>query len=609
MTFLLPIGLLALLTIPLILLLHLLRERRRRVAVPSLMHWLNVPRRHEGQRIRRLPLTLLLLLHLLAAALLGLALGRPQILGRFAGAARQVAVVIDTSTSMAARQGASTRFALAQERARAALRALGSQDRATLVAAGPSARIVASGGAADLARLLAAVDQLRPGGTGTDIDGALTLAEAALDPDRRRAIVVITDGSLPEQSAAAPRTLSAELDWQQVGDEAPNRAIVAFAARPWGGNLQVYARAANYAQAPAETTIRLYGDDQLLGTRAVALAAGGETELTWTLPKGYDRLRAELDGGDALAEDDDAFLSVGQARPISALLVSEQPDTLRRALAAVPGVRVTVVDPAGYQPPGSSADLTIFEGFLPPEWPAGAALAINPPPGSPLVEVGQQAQRLGEGELTQTGDLLAGLSFAGVSFGPIYPVAPPAWAEPRLADGGTPLILRGRDGAHEVAIWAFDPAAGNLPTRLAFPLLVARTVRDLTPPPLPASLPAGAPLTLRPDPRAAELRLVDPRGVEATLASAQAITFDTLTQPGFYRVEERRDGAAVFRGLVAVNAGAALESNLRVRSAVPAVAGEQSAAADTPRELTDLWPWLALGALAVLMLEWGYIHR
>ena len=87
---------------------------------------------------------------------------------------------------------------------------------------------------------------------------------AALDPDRRRAIVVITDGSLPEQSAAAPRTLSAELDWQQVGDEAPNRAIVAFAARPWGGNLQVYARAANYAQAPAETTIRLYGDDQLV---------------------------------------------------------------------------------------------------------------------------------------------------------------------------------------------------------------------------------------------------------------------------------------------------------------------------------------------------------
>src|SRR3712207_8291507 len=53
----LPI-LLALLTLPIIVLLHLLRERRRRVSVPSLMHWQHLPRRPEGERIRRLPLTL-----------------------------------------------------------------------------------------------------------------------------------------------------------------------------------------------------------------------------------------------------------------------------------------------------------------------------------------------------------------------------------------------------------------------------------------------------------------------------------------------------------------------------------------------------------------------
>ena len=82
MTFLLPLGLLALLTLPIILILHLLRERRRRMAVPSLLHWQNLPRKREGERIRRLPLTLLLLLHLLVAALIGLALGRPQLVER-----------------------------------------------------------------------------------------------------------------------------------------------------------------------------------------------------------------------------------------------------------------------------------------------------------------------------------------------------------------------------------------------------------------------------------------------------------------------------------------------------------------------------------------------
>src|SRR5919198_2765146 len=117
MTFLIPIGLLALLSLPIIIVLHLLRERRRRVTVPSLLHWLDVPRRREGERIRRLPLTLLLLLHLLIAGLLGLALGQPQLTGAPNNAARQTAIVLDTSTSMAARAGTTTRFAQAQVRA------------------------------------------------------------------------------------------------------------------------------------------------------------------------------------------------------------------------------------------------------------------------------------------------------------------------------------------------------------------------------------------------------------------------------------------------------------------------------------------------------------
>jgi Ca-activated chloride channel family protein len=105
MSFLLPLGLLALLALPIIVLLHLLRERRQRVPVPSLLLWAHLPRRIDGERSRRLPLTLLLLLHLLVAALLGFALGGPQIAGALAPNARHTALVIDTSTSMAAIDG------------------------------------------------------------------------------------------------------------------------------------------------------------------------------------------------------------------------------------------------------------------------------------------------------------------------------------------------------------------------------------------------------------------------------------------------------------------------------------------------------------------------
>jgi hypothetical protein len=606
MTFLLPLGLLALLTLPIIVLLHLLRERRRRMAVPSLLHWQNLPRKREGERIRRLPLTLLLLLQLLVAALIGLALGQPQLAGALGGAPQQTAIIVDTSTSMAARDGASTRFALARERARAVLNGLASDDRATLIAAGPVARVVASGGAGDAIALLEALDRLRPGGTGTDLAGALTLAEASFDQEHARQVLLLSDGALPP---SPERAIAAPLDWQQVGSDQPNRAIVAFAARPAGANVQLYARAANYGPAAIQTSIRLYGDDQAIGSRDVAIAAGGETELTWTLPAGYTWLRAALDGRDVLPQDDDAFLNLAQTRPVRALLVSARPDALRRALAAIPGVGVSVVDPSAYSPAPGAADITVFDSFLPQAWPEGAILAINPPAGSPLISMTQRSSQRAAGELVARGALLEGLSLAGVRFGEPRLVAPPAWAEAQLALGDTPLILRGRTGAHEIAIWTFDLADSNLPARLAFPLLVARTVRDLTPPALPASIAAGARLALRPDPRASEIELSGPEGMSATLAVTGTTASDTLSLPGLYRVEERAGGATIFRGHVAVNAGAAIESDLRPQPAPPIAGTDQPVVGSPQREMRDIWPWLALGALAVLMLEWGYIHR
>jgi hypothetical protein len=610
MTFLQPLLLLALLTLPLILILHLLRERRRRVSIPSLQHWRNLPRQPAGERIRRLPLTLLLLLHLLIAGLLGLALGRPQIFGPLNGANRQVIIVLDTSTSMAARAGATTRFAQAQARARALLQAMGATDRATLIAAGHTARVVARAGASELPALLAALDALRPGGTGTDLAGALTLAEAELDPQREQRITVISDGALPP---LVPRTLAAPLDWQPIGDAQPNRAIIAFATRAWGGKLQAYIRVANYDEAAFNGTLRLYGDEQLLDTRAVTIAADGETELTWTLPGGPTRLRAELDGRDALAQDDQAFLAVLTARPVNALLVSAHPDPLRRALAAGPGVAVVAVDPSSYaggDRPERAPDLTIFDSFLPQSWPAGAVLAINPPPDVPaLLTVGPRPRLPADGELTQNAALLAGLNLGGVHFGGIQPVERPAWADTQLALGELPLILRGRSDSHEIAIWTFNLASSNLTTRLAFPLLVARTVRDLAPAPLAAAMQAGDPLTLRPDARATTILLSGPEGATASVAAAPLLALDTLAQPGFYRIEERNGTTALFTGQIGVNAGAAIESDLRPRIAPPLAGAAHAAAGESQRLMLDLWPWLALGALALLMLEWGYIHR
>lgn len=608
MSFLLPIGLAALVSLPLVLLLHMIRQRRRRVAVPSLLLWANLPRTQEGERARRLPLTLLLLLHLLAAALLALALGRPQLLGAVSDRPEQTAIVIDTSLSMLARAGAGSRFDQAREQARTLLRTMGPEAHITLISAGQTADIVASGGQAELANLLEAVDRLRAGSAGSDLASALTLAEAALDPQRSARMVVLTDGATP---TIGSRTINAPVDWRQVGETQPNRAVVAFAARPFGNNLQVYARVANYGNNTFAATLRLFADNRTVDTRSLAFNPDGETELTWQVPTSARELRIALDGADALPQDDQALLNLATVRPTNVLLVSGRPDVLRRALEAVPGVTVTIIAPSSYSPNTREqqvADLTVFDTLLPTAWPPGATLAINPPPGG-LLPIQPGPRQLSGQELTTRGALLDGLSLGGVNFGVAQPLTPPAWAETLLSAGETPLIVRGRDGEHEIAVWAFDLAASNLPNRLAFPLLVARTVRDLTPSGLPASIPLDGTLMVRPSTRTADIRLVAPDDSGRSLPAAPIVRFDRLEQPGWYRLIEQGAGGQVFEGRVPVNAGSPLESDLRPQPRPQFTVTAPGATLETRRSGVEIWPWLALAALAVLALEWLYVHR
>lgn len=603
MSFLLPIGLFALLLLPLIVLLHIIRERRRRVVVPSLLNWGNLPRPKEGQRLNRLPLTLLLLLQLIVAGLLALAIARPQLLGGLMSRASQTAVVLDSSTSMMAREGGSTRFELAREQVRSLVRGLGPGDTLTVVAAGPQPRVVAAGGVAEQAAIEVAVGQLRPGGAAADLEAALALAESALDAGKPGQIVVLTDGSAPRPTA---RATSAPVRWEQIGTAQPNRAVLAFAARPAGGKTQIYARVANYSDSSFNGILRLFADEQALDARPIQIAANAEAEQTWTLPTGSQELRLALDGADVLPEDDTAFLRLETTRQVNVALVSNSPDALRRALATVPGANIAVIAPERYAPQAQEADVTVFDSWLPQAWPTGAILAIHPPTGSELIQANTGEEITGA-DLVQRGSLTTGLGFGGVNFGAARMIEPTDGMVVVLAAGETPLVLRGRQDSHELAIWSFDLRESNIATRLAFPLLVSRTLRDLAPATLPSSLQSGAALVLRPDPHASTVEIVAPDGTTQQFVPS-AILADSFTQPGWYEVVERGADGERFRGRVGVNAGTPLESNLRqeqppVFTNIPSSAGEALA-----RQTADLWPWLALLALLMLGVEWGYVH-
>ncbi len=631
MAFLAPLSLLALLALPIIVLLHLMRERRRRVQVPSLLLWQQVPKRPEAERRRRLPLTMLLLLHLLVALALALALAQPQWLAGLLAPPRHLVLVIDTSTSMAAVESdGRSRLDNARRQARAEIAALGPDDTATVIAAGTTPRLLAGADPEGGFSLQAALDQLEAAGVGTDIVAAINLAQATLEPYPTGRVLVFSDAALPTLAAdLAGLVRTRAIEWVNPASDVSNQAIVALSSRTWGGagaqaSVQVFARVANYDAAAVTRGLQLYADTELLEAQQVTISGESDVDLSWTLPAGYANLRLVLADTDALPADDSAVLSLADTQNLNVLLVSTAPGALERALRAVPGLNLAILDPADYEssPLAGQANLVIFDRTLPAAWPAGSVLLINPPEGNtrptdaPLAFGPLNSDAAGATlELQPNAALLDGLSLESVRFGTLRRMDVPEWATSLATLGETPLIVRGRLDERNIAVWTFDPAAGNLSSRLVFPLLVARTVRDLVPVPLPPSMLVGERLVYRPAVGVERIELFAPdNSVQTFDPPANAAPLElAFNQPGIYTLVEYAGGRDIARNDLAINAGSPLESDLRPQ-AVPADLADvpPAARALTAERATQgqpLWFWLAALALIIMMVEWLYVHR
>ncbi len=608
MTLLAPLGLLALLTLPVIVILHLRQTRRRRTVVPSLLLWQQLVPRPTAYRRRRLRWSLLLFLHLVGAFLIGFALAQPQLPLPWLGSVRATAILIDTSTSMALREGGNTRLERARQQAATFIRQMRGADQVVLISAGPQARLIDRGSSADAARLLAALEQVTVEGTGSDVNGALTIAETFLLDQPGARVVWLTDGALPLPDLTALRL---PLQIEVLGTDQPNRAVVTLAARSGNaGAVHVYARLANHGNQAFRGTVRLLVDERISRNEAVNIRPAAALELAWTLPGPAQQIRLELNGNDGLPLDDAAVVNVSGQRPINVVLVANDAPALARALQAMPEVRLTTVDPAAFVP-DAAAELTIFVNTQPQRWLAGAMLIINPLAGELLPSNGPTPAGTTL-TFTPAGEaLLRDVNLGGIAWGRIAAIEPPAWLTPLALSDGIPLILRGRFEHSEVAVWNFDVANEALTTRLAFPLLVARTVRDLTPPPAPVALILGAPLVYQADIRATQLTVIDPNGNRTTIAVQPAIpTTIEPRQAGVYRVQEWAGAQLLRETQFPVNAGAIGESDPTPRfasaaiGAAPAQTPVTRAAAPQP-----LWSWLIIAAIIVLIGEWLYIQR
>ncbi len=610
MSFLAPAALGFLALIPGIVLLYFLRLKRDVRVVSSTYLWKKTVDEFRVNRpFQKFQNHLLLWLQLLAIALLSLAAARPYADTRRDASSVHI-VLLDHSASMNTREeGGRTRLELAKEFAREMARGLRSGDRLMLVGFSDRAHVAAPL-TADRDALLRAVDDIGPTHRPTRADEAwLTALSVARQYDLSD-VYLLSDGgfrALPQLTEA-----NANVHFVPFGKSADNLGVVHLETRASEESrkrVEVFARIASVRPVETETLVELHRNGALVDAQRVRVPGAGERGVVFQRPSS-DRgaIEVRIVEPDALAVDNRAWMALGSQDMVRVVLVGEEDVFLKQAIAMDPRVELTVIPPADYAAVKgklADAELVVFDGVDPGPLARGSYLFLGRLPAiegfAARGEIEQPALVKWEADhpLTQY------INFSTLHVAKAVDLAQPPWMRTVLAGEKGAIIAAGERGGVRVAVVAFRVGDSDWPLRVSFPLFFANAVRWAKEEELTAhgAVRPGEPLVVRTprDPQSGTI--APPDGAPAALPAGDAdrvIVSDT-DRPGVYRVKwEKRPAEALY----AVSLTDPGETDVRVPEKIAMGETDLKGRAGSALVRREFWPWLLMGAIAVLFAEW-----
>ncbi|MEX2176447.1 MAG: BatA and WFA domain-containing protein [Pirellulaceae bacterium] len=648
-------GLLALVP-PAIIALYFLKLRREPLSVPSTFLWSRaIEDLHVNSLWQRLRQSLLLLLQLLLVALLAITLLRPGWQGTELIGDRFI-FLIDTSASMGADDVRPTRLDAAKRQLAGMIDQMKADDVAMVISFSNVARveqpftdnrrllrtkvdlIAQTSRPSDLSEALRAAAGLANPGQSGDPDNPVDIKTAEAMP---ATLYILSDGGF----SSVPDFKLGNLDPQYLrvaGEGQKNVAIANFSSdvnpeKP--GQIQAFARLENFSDTEQSVEASLYLNDTLLDAQKIAIPKRGERGLPGASGAKFEMqeiesgvLKLVIDSPDNLKVDNTAYAVVNMPRPAKVLVVTPGNDALELALGTDEAQKiadVSIAEPKlletkAYQDQAleGTYDLIIYDQCVPPALPASNTLFIGrlpplgwsakgPKQGPPIVIDTDQVHPLTQ--LVQMGNVkiveatpLAGpqgtVTLIDSDIGAIYAVGPRAGYEDAVV--AFDIITFTPDGRREVNT--------DWPIRRSFPVFVMNAVKYLGG--VRSSLAApnikpGEPAILRTALPVETVRVQSPRGDQFQVPrdASSSYIFGRTEELGVYDVREGT-GQKVAQQF-AVNLYDTRESDLTPRETLEI--GHEDVPAQQSKQAVrqELWKWLLLAAIGVLIFEWYVYNR
>ena len=494
--------------------LYILRLRRRREPVSTLMFWEELFRERQTTSLfQRLKHLLSLLLQLLFLALLVLAVGQPQF-AFLTKSARQLVLIIDRSASMNAVEGSEgrTRLEFAKQSALQTVDGLRFMDEMTVISS-HTQPVIHSPFTNHQRSLREAINAIEPTDISTDLEPAFDLASAIAQTKPNPEIVIFSDFQSVSESLLAKLDSKIERNEDteepnqeikhrlvRIGEAKSNVGITQFRVRKSLVNpfdYETLLRVVNASEEEKQFNVELYFKEDLFDVRPYTLAPGeSKSEIFSNFTFEGGKLKAVLDIDDALSTDNVAYAALPKRERISVLLVTEENPFLEKALAVDEQLDLNVVTPAVYESTtpleshnseGKRAyQVVIFDRYSPPTLGDGNYMFIYPPATSSTLEVSGTELKWDIGasletpiitDWERTHPILRHVHLENVQIGEAYQITPPATAQVLALSFESPVLFVDVAPTRKIVFAAIDILQSDLPLRIAFPVIIANTIQ------------------------------------------------------------------------------------------------------------------------------------
>lgn len=617
-----PNALYLLISVPIVILLYFLKLRRQTIKVPSIILWrtavedmkANVP----FQRFRKsllLPLQLLFLL----SAILGLA--RPAYVYK-SRLGRHTVLVIDVSASMQSIEKEQSLFKMAQNSALEMVEEMPENGQMMLVKGSLHPSIILPF-TQDKSKLRNIIENISPVDTTSDIEKAIDLALSSCQEIQGAKIIVLTDRNAIAQPEI-PTQINSSIKYIRYGEKNQNIAITRFdvsRSQTHRKKYQIFVEVQNFDEKPHDVIVWLLIGGYRIQSDSANLKGDEYKEFVFNFKDSrFDGkvLEIRLETEDSLSVDNSVYSIIHRFEKQRVLVVSDTHNLfLEQVLLTNPDVELHQIQPEQYI--GTAGyDVALFYKVVPDKIPDGNVLFVYPEKSLPFMRIISKDENVSVVNANQAHPIMRDVDLANLKVKKSLVYEMPPWGIPLVESTSSPLIWFGKWRKRKGIIFAFDAFAFDLQfsqplvMRRSFPILMAQSLQwlgEANRAISPDQTKAGSAVEISiPYFNEVDKIVIDAPGGNKHILSANesSVVFDDTRKTGIYQVHA--DNQLI--GKFAVDLLDEDESDL-IRTSKPKqlVKNLASNLSSTKKSYHEVWHYLAVIALATLVLEWWIYHR